>query len=217
MKSIWISLLAVVMFIFAGCESADVSKGQISIDEKKDAGDRNFLTVDFQQGQKLRYRFTSSRDIETDWGPSRGKGKKGGRHTDKSFESIEMVVSYEPVEVNPYGLTTIKATCESVKVTRRGKGQRSGRDAVETLQGKTFTLTVGPTGKISNYSNLKQLILENICPGPLYLPLVDNRIPLKSRYLPTASSSYNLAHLWLIRSGGRGPLEFRGQIFQIGY
>ena len=66
-------------------------------------------------------------------------------------------MAYTPIEINPYGLTTVKAVCESVKVAR-SKGP--GRDAVETLAGRTFTLAVGPTGKIEDYSQLDELLKE---------------------------------------------------------
>jgi hypothetical protein len=75
---------------------------------------------------------------------------------------MEMVISYTPLEVNPYGLTTIKAACNSVKVTRsKGQSGRAARkDAVENLAGKTFTFTVGPTGKMEDNSQLEKLIQE---------------------------------------------------------
>jgi hypothetical protein len=77
--------------------------------------------------------------------------------SDKSSESLEIIMSYTPIEVDPYGLTKIKATCESVKVAR-SKGP--GRDAVDYLAGQTFTLAVGPTGKIEDYSQLDELLKE---------------------------------------------------------
>ena len=74
------------------------------------------LTVDFQKDQTLRYKFVSSRDITMDWGPT----KQGGKNKiDTFFESFVLVVDYTPVEVDPYGLTTIKADCVSAKVSRK--------------------------------------------------------------------------------------------------
>jgi len=83
--------------------------------------------------------------------------RPGRRTADKSTESMEVVMAYTPIEANPYGLTTVKATCESVKVAR-SKGPR--KDAVQSLGGKTFTLTVGPTGRIEDYSHLDTLLKE---------------------------------------------------------
>jgi hypothetical protein len=75
---------------------------------------------------------------------------------------MEMVVTYTPIKVDPYGLTTIKATCESVKATRSKSGSRRGsrKDAVEILPGKTFTLTVNATGKVEDNSKLDELIKQ---------------------------------------------------------
>lgn len=123
-----------------------------------EAGGRRLLTVDFQPGQTLRYKFMSSRDIEVDWSLAAGGAKKAKSKVDKSHESMEMIVAYTPVEVGRYGLTTIKATCESVKVRR--KQRRSTKDAVESLSGKSFIITVSPTGKIEDYSQLDELIRE---------------------------------------------------------
>ena len=114
--------------------------------------------MDFQPGQTLRYKFMSSRDIEVDWSFAQDDAKKAKSKVDKSHESMEMVVAYTPVEVGRYGLTTIKATCESVKVRR--KQRRSTKDAVESLSGKSFIITVSPTGKIEDYSQLDELIRE---------------------------------------------------------
>ncbi|MHC4148820.1 MAG: hypothetical protein ACYSR5_04975, partial [Planctomycetota bacterium] len=36
-----------------------------------------FLTVDFQQGQTLRYKFLSSRDVIVDWEPGKTKARRG--------------------------------------------------------------------------------------------------------------------------------------------
>ena len=120
---------------------------------------RKLLTVDFQQGQTLRYKFLTSRDISIDWDASKNKGA-GQKKLDKSSESVEMVVSYTPVDVDPYGLTTIRAVCESVKAKRKqekGSGSRA-KDAVESVSGRSFTFTIGPTGKVEDYSELNKLI-----------------------------------------------------------
>jgi len=100
----------------------------------------------------------SSRDIEVDWSFAQDDAKKARSKVDKSHESMEMIVAYTPVEVGRYGLTTIKATCESVKVRR--KQRRSTKDAVESLSGKSFIITVSPTGKIEDSSQLDELIRE---------------------------------------------------------
>ena len=143
-------LTAIVLSVLAGCEPTAGEKELLS-EEKA------LLTVDFQDGQTLRYKFVSSREITIDWDPTGKASKTATPTSSKSTESMEMVVAYTPSEIDPYGLTTIKATCESVKV-KRSKGPN--KDAVEHFAGKTFTLTVGPTGKIEDYSQLDELIKE---------------------------------------------------------
>lgn len=159
MRTILILVTIVAISIFAGCNPplAEHQKKAIS------GGSKTLLTVDFQKGQPLQYRFVSSRDIDLNWEPAAGASRGASkRASDRSYESMEMVMAYTPVEVNPYGLTTIKATCNSVKVTRSkgASGQGGAKDAVENLPGQSFTFTVGPTGKIEDYSQLEKLIRE---------------------------------------------------------
>jgi len=143
----------VVLSVLAGC--ADREKELLRKKKELLSEGKELLTVDFQEAQTLRYRFVSSRDIGVDWEPGKSGPKPDKSAADRSSESMDMVVAYTPVEIDPYGLTTIKATCESVKV-KRSKGRR--KDAVESLAGKTFTFTVDPTGKIEDYSQLNELI-----------------------------------------------------------
>jgi len=131
-------LMIVIMSISGGCKPG-VGVKEPSIKNKE------LLTVDWQDGRSLEYKFVSRREITLDWDPT-GKLSKSDKSTpDKSTESMEMVVAYTPIKIDPYGLTTVEATCKSVKVAR-SKGQQ--KDAVEHLAGKTFTFTVGPTGTI---------------------------------------------------------------------
>jgi len=144
-----------ILSVFAGCNGVNQQKNLIG-------GSKTLLTVDFQEGQTLQYKFVSSRDIDLDWEPGASASKSGKHTSDRTSESMEMVMVYTPIKVNPYGLTTIKATCSSVKVVRSkgASGRGSTKDAVESLPGKTFTFTVGPTGKIEDYSQLEKLLQE---------------------------------------------------------
>jgi len=146
----------VLLIVLAGCEMRVGEKGLL-------IGEKKLITVDFQEGQTLRYRFVSRKNIEVNWDPTKSSSKRGKSKVDKSSESMDMVVAYTPIEVDPYGLTTIKATCESVKVRRTSSGtarQGTNKDAVKSLPGKSFTFTVEPTGKIEDYSQLEKLIKE---------------------------------------------------------
>ena len=150
--------LFTVTFLIAlvGCEPGVEGKKPLT-------GKKKLITVNFQEGQTLQYRFVSNRDIEVDWGPMKSGSKPGQNKVDKSSESMDMVVAYTPIKVDPYGLTTIKATCKSVNVRQTSSGtgrQRTSKDAVENLPGASFTFTVEPTGKIEDYSQLEKLIKE---------------------------------------------------------
>ena len=140
-------MTAVVLTVLAGCEPTAGDRGPSH-------AEKELLTVDFRDGRTLRYKFVSSREITVGWDTSEEAAISGKRAAEKSSESMEMIVSYTPAEINPYGLTTVKATCESVKVAH-SKGP--GRDAAESFAGRTFTLAVGPTGKIEDYSQLDEL------------------------------------------------------------
>ncbi len=155
-------LAVLLMSLSAGCNGTG-NKGR-----------KELLTIDFQKDQTLRYKFVSTRNIEVDWGGAKekrssgcstcggGKPKSETPKTDNSSESVEMVFAYSPVEAEPYGLTTIKATCESVKTVRSarsGKGKEV-KDAIEYLPGRTFTFTVEPSGKIEDYSKMDELIRD---------------------------------------------------------
>ncbi len=124
--------------------------------------DKTLLTVDFQQGQTLKYKFVSKRDLTINWGKMQGPSRKTETRVDKSNESIEMVVAYTPIEVDPYGLTTIQAKCLSVNIFRSEKARKSGqrKDAAETFQGKSWKFTVGPNGKIEDHSEFYELLKQ---------------------------------------------------------
>ncbi len=150
MKATLLIMTAFVLIVPAGCQPAAGKK-------EPPGKAKELLTVDFQDGRTLRYKFVSGREITVDWETAEGTSRTGRSVSDKSYESLEVVMAYTPVEIDPFGLTTVKATCESVKVTR-SKGPL--RDAVDSLAGRTFTLAVGPTGGIEDYSQLDELLKE---------------------------------------------------------
>lgn len=153
MKAALVILAVAVVSVLAGCELA--APEQARLGEEK-----TLLTVDFKEGQTLQYNFVSSRQIEVDWDPAKTASKSGRGTANKFSEKMEMVVAYTPIKVDPYGLTTVRARCKSVKATRTQTGPRRAgtRDAVEGFAGRTFTFAVGPTGKIEDYSQLDGLI-----------------------------------------------------------
>ncbi len=119
------------------------------------------FTVDFEEDKPLRYKFVSKRDVKLTWGSTKGMGGAGESIDDKSVESMEMVVAYNPIEVTPVGLSVIEAKIESIvvkKTTRGSTRAKASKDAVKSLSGKTFRFKITPNGKIENYDELTKLI-----------------------------------------------------------
>lgn len=115
------------------------------------------LTVDFQDGKTLRYRFVSERETVVDWNPGNNAAGNSGSSLNRTSEKLDLVIAYTPVKINPYGLTTIQATCEEAKVSR---SVGSPKDAAEYFKGTTFNFTVDSSGKIYDYSELNELIKQ---------------------------------------------------------
>ncbi|MGD0571829.1 MAG: hypothetical protein ABSB11_02265 [Sedimentisphaerales bacterium] len=143
-----ILIAALVVGIIAGCTQAQKS----ALTSK-----RTLLTVDFKPDQPLRYRFVSSRNMAVDWGTSRGSNVS---KINRSSESLEMVVLYTPVKVDPYGISTIKASCEaaSVKRTAESGHQQNWKEAAESFAGKSWTFTVDARGKIVDGSQFVDVL-----------------------------------------------------------
>jgi len=144
-------IIAAALATVAGCAAPGGSNTA--------GGKRSLLTVDFEQGRTTRYRFISDRKITLDWDP--GAKAAAGSVMEQS-ERLETVVAYTPGEVDPYGISVIRAKIESVAATRSGgAGRRNpAGDAVETARGKSFTLKVDPRGRIVDHSELESLIQE---------------------------------------------------------
>jgi hypothetical protein len=149
-RLLWI---AVFTALLGGCKSGENPFGASGAS----GASRVFLTVDFQQGQTLRYKFVSERKITIDWNgtPDPNAPNRAGR-VQQQIERLEMVVAYTPTVVDPCGVSTVDATCERVEAVRSTRDY--GRDAVTVAQGKSFTLKVDPRGRIVDYSSLRDLI-----------------------------------------------------------
>lgn len=162
MKVGFVMVPVALLGLLAGCGRVATlvhgDGGATGMEKMTDEG-RLFLTVDFQQGQTLRYKFTSQKDIVVDWDPN---AAASASRVQEQSETFEMVVAYTPVAVDLYGPSTIRAVVESIKVQRRGgPGARHyGADAVESAQGKEFTLKVDPRGRIVDAASLKTLIQD---------------------------------------------------------
>lgn len=121
---------------------------------------RELLIVDFQPDTTMRYKLTSHRDIALEL-KSDDPRMKGENKPQAMSEKLELVIAYNPVEVDPFGITTIEGKCESAKVTRKTFTARAApKDAAEHLAGRTFTIQLSPTGKIADYSGLTRVVRE---------------------------------------------------------
>jgi hypothetical protein len=150
-------VVAAALLLLFGCKTGD--RGLKTAGRRAGRGDHVLLTVDFELGQTLNYKFVALRDITLDWDPD---ADASANSIQRQSERLEMVVAYTPIEVDPYGISTIRGTCQSVAVTRTGRpsGRGANSDAVETARGKTFTIKVDPRGKIVDASDLDRLIRE---------------------------------------------------------
>ncbi len=143
---ITLSCASIIVFAFAGCQQAEL-------------GTTELLSVDFNEGAILRYKLVSARDVEVKLDSTGSAGKTRKSKPQKMTEKLVLVIAYKPVAIDPYGLSTIEARCESAKVTRTSFVRKDKtRDAIESLGGQTFTFQISPTGRIEDYSDLKELI-----------------------------------------------------------
>ena len=143
--------LVVVLSLSVGCRTVGVRDDGAGV---RRGDERVLLTVDFEPGRTLRYKFVSNRDILLDWDPNAAADEQ----IERRFERLEMVTTYTPVSVDPYGISTIRAVCESVRVERSGR--HSGTDAAEAASGRAFSFTVDSRGKIVDRSELDALVKE---------------------------------------------------------
>ncbi len=141
-----------VLAFSAGCRPVGL-KGDAAGRRSSDR-ERLYLTVDFEPGRTWRYKFVSDREMTLDWDPNAGAEDR----IERRFERLEMVTSYTPVSVDPYGVSTIRAVCESVVVERSGRNY--GVDAAEAAAGKAFSFTIDSRGRIVDHSELDTLVLE---------------------------------------------------------
>jgi len=158
--------LAAGVVYFVGCQEQQASTKSVrpkSADKLTSVKGSLLLTVDFNTAVPLKYDFVSERQMSVNLDPS-GKYSKGGKGSESqtSSEKLQMQITYKAKQIDPYGYSTIEATCDSAKVTRsaNNRGQQGRTDAVESLAGKTFTLKITPTGKIVDYSSLDSITKE---------------------------------------------------------
>jgi len=136
----------IVVLALAGCRQSEMTTTEL-------------LAVDFNAGSALRYKLVSQRDVEVNLDSTGSASRTGKSKPQKMSEKLELVIAYKPVELDPYGLSTIEGRCESAKVTRTALVRTpSERDAAESLAGQTFTFRITPAGRVKDYTDLEALI-----------------------------------------------------------
>lgn len=129
--------------VLAGCQSTP--KG-------------DYMALGFQPDSVMKYRFVSSRQVQIELTAGAGGKKEDSK---LSSESLDMVMQIRPVKIDPYGLSTIEFTCQSVQVKRTSfSGKAASADAMESLKGRSYTIQATPTGEIENLDTFETLLKE---------------------------------------------------------
>lgn len=116
------------------------------------------LLVSFVEDEPITYQMTAERETEIDLTTGDPSKKSKPQFT---TEKLELLMVYKPVDVNPFGLTTIEVTCKKANVTRSGfSGNKSPMDAMQGLATRSFTLKLSPTGDIVDTSDLERMVKE---------------------------------------------------------
>ena len=138
--------IAAVLIILTGCQQAQ----KPGVTGK---GEKVLLLVNFKPDKPLKYKFVSERNFQVNLDENNPKASGG-----KLAEKLEMVISYQAVgEPDEEFVTTVKATCGSVKVTRKGKFSERGPDPVESLAGKSYTFKIDSVGNIVDFTEINEL------------------------------------------------------------
>lgn len=140
-RSIIIISAGVILASLCGCGKPQIKTNKV-------------MGLNFEINKPLKYRFVSSRIVDLTLSDQKDKDTK------EITEKLELVIAYTPVEEDVYGDITIKASCESAKVSKGSfSGSRpSGKDVTESLAGKEWTFKVNSLGQIRDFGSLIGLI-----------------------------------------------------------
>lgn len=147
LNRILIISIVFLLSIITGCGNKNILKSSVQKGEP--------LTINFQEGNTLRYRFLSERETIVDRNHQNNIVENSGSALNRTTEKLDLIMLYTPLEIGPSGLTTIEVKCIEAKVSR---SFGSPKDAVEYFEGKTYNITVDSSGGIHDYSELDELI-----------------------------------------------------------
>ncbi len=152
-----IVLISCLLAVVCGCQQQQSKPAA----EKKLKGDRFYFFVGFEANQPLKYRLVSDRKMTVDLDPT-GEFSKGAKsEAQESSEKMELIVRFEPVKADPYGVSTIKAVIESAVVSRTNPNLRStSGDAVNKASGKSYTLKMTPAGMNQDTCEFEALVKQ---------------------------------------------------------
>lgn len=144
-------VIPVCLLVFAaGCDKAVLNPEEVLLTPQ----------VQFTQGETLQYLFKSHRSVEVQWdAKALAEGDQNAAHT--MTETLTLRMAFDPVEVTDEK-TVLQATCKSAVVRRSsltGK-RRAGRDPVERMAGKSFTLVLDARGRMTDANELDALLKE---------------------------------------------------------
>ncbi|AQQ70647.1 hypothetical protein SMSP2_01002 [Limihaloglobus sulfuriphilus] len=142
-RSIIFIAAGLILAVLAGCSEPYSTPNKV-------------MGLNFEMNKPLKYRFVSSRNVDLTLSDQKQKDTK------EMTEQLEMVISYTPIEEDIYGDITVKAVCESSKVTKGSfSGSRQpGKDITESLAGREWTFKVNSLGQIRNFKGLNKLVEE---------------------------------------------------------
>lgn len=118
------------------------------------------LQLRFSEDTVQTYRFVHHRDVEIQWEPDKGE-EASKNSTHRMTETLDMVMAYRPLQAAGQ-YTELEVTCQSVSVkrTQLTGGTRALKDAVEHLQGRAFTISVDPQGRLTDTQVLDTLLKD---------------------------------------------------------
>ncbi len=147
-RRICVVVSACLMVLAAGCDAVRLTPKEISL----------VPALRFTQGETLRYLFKSQRSVQVQWdAKAMAEGDQNAART--MTEALTLRMAFEPVEVTDQK-TVLQATCQSAVVRRSSfTGRRpTGRDAVERMAGRSFTLVLDAKGRVTDANELDALL-----------------------------------------------------------